>query len=153
MSIVYRESEEMIFNTWLSNSLLRLCYPDNLLWKTNSQQGGEYGSRLDWTRLMGLPLIFLYLELSHMTTFNYKRNWDRKSWCVSRGERIFWNIVVCVTDDMAQKCSFISLCVWHAQGLSTGRLYCGAWSKEMALCLMTHSVGLCDNAFWKLSNL
>jgi hypothetical protein len=47
MSIVYRESEKMIFNTWLPNSLLRLCYPDNLLWKTNSQQGGDYGSRLD----------------------------------------------------------------------------------------------------------
>ena len=72
----------------------------------------------------GTSLVFLYLELSHMATFNYKRDWDRKFWYVSWGEWIFWKTVVCVTDDMAQICSFTTLCVWQAQGLSTGRLYC-----------------------------
>ena len=123
MSIVCRESEEW-YSThdfqilfWGSASQTAFCgKPSPARWGLSVTTG--------LNKAHGTSLIFLYLELSHMATFNYKRDWDRKFWCVSWGEWLFWKTVVCVTDDMAQICSFTTLCVWQAQGLSTGRLYC-----------------------------
>lgn len=152
MSIVCRESEE-----WYSTHDFQILFWGSAIQTTfcgkpSACKVGIMGH--DWTEQGSWDFSYIPLPRTQsLATFNYKRDWDRKFWCVSWGEWIFWKTVVCVTDDMAQICSFTSLCVWQAQGSSTGRLYCDVWSKEMALCLMTHSVGLCDNAFSKLSNL